>query len=52
VERILAAQASRVLRRAAADDLIDNSDDLAHLRQQVETLDGSYRRMAIARDCG
>jgi len=52
VERILAAQASRAARRAAADDLIDNGGDLDHLRQQVEILDGSYRRMAIARDRG
>lgn len=49
VERILAAQASRAARRAAADDLIDNGGDLERLRQQVEILDGNYRRMAIAR---
>ncbi len=43
---VLAAQASRAQRRAAADDLILNDGDLAALRDQVETLHTQYRATA------
>lgn len=42
VERILAAQASRAERLAAADDVIDNDGDLAALAPQVERLHVNY----------
>jgi len=42
VRRIIAAQASRDERRAAADDLIDNSGTLAALHQQVAALHTRY----------
>jgi dephospho-CoA kinase len=42
VERILAAQASRAERLAAADDVIDNGGELAALAPQVELLHGKY----------
>lgn len=42
VERILAAQASRAQRLAAADDVIDNDGDLAALAPQVERLHVNY----------
>lgn len=42
VERILAAQASRAERLAAADDVIDNSGDLAALAHQIERLHRHY----------
>lgn len=43
VRTMLAAQASRAQRRAAADDIIDNSTTLAALRQQVETTYARWR---------
>lgn len=43
---VLAAQASRAQRRAAADDLILNDGDLAALRDQVEALHAQYRATA------
>jgi len=43
VEAIMAAQASRAQRRAIADDLIDNSGDIAALHRQVDALDRRYR---------
>ncbi|WP_341676541.1 dephospho-CoA kinase [Niveibacterium sp. SC-1] len=46
VEAILAAQASRAERLAAADDVIDNSGSLDALQQQVSLLDARYRRPA------
>lgn len=46
VRRIMATQASRAQRLAAADDVIDNSGDLPHLRQQVLALDRKYREMS------
>jgi len=46
---ILAAQASRSQRLAAADDVIDNSGRLADLVTQVDRLDGKYREMAKIR---
>lgn len=42
VERILAAQASRAERLAAADDVIDNDGTLAELGPRVEKLHVSY----------
>ena len=42
VERILAAQASRAERLAAADDVIDNDGELAALAPQIERLHLRY----------
>ena len=42
VAAIMAAQAPRGERRAAADDLIDNDGDLENLRRQVENLHRRY----------
>jgi dephospho-CoA kinase len=42
VLRIMATQATREQRRAAADDVIDNEGDLADLRVQVEALHRNY----------
>ena len=46
-QRIMAAQATREQRRAAADDIIDNDGDLADLRRQVEKLHRRYLELAI-----
>jgi dephospho-CoA kinase len=46
--RIVAAQASREERLAAADDVIDNGGDLAHLRRQVEGLHRRYMEAAMS----
>jgi dephospho-CoA kinase len=46
VRAIMAAQASRAERLAAADDVIDNRGDLEHLRSQVETLHRRYLEFA------
>ena len=46
VRAIMAAQATREVRRAAADDVIDNEGDLDALRRQVAALDREYRRLA------
>jgi len=46
VERILAAQASRAERLAAADDVIDNDGDLAALAPQAERLHANYLALA------
>lgn len=46
VERIVAAQATRVARLAAADDVIDNGGDLADLRRQVEAFHNGYLTLA------
>jgi dephospho-CoA kinase len=43
---IMAAQASRQQRLDVADDVIDNSGDLAELRQQVETLHRHYMEIS------
>jgi dephospho-CoA kinase len=43
---ILAAQASRAARLAAADDVIENSGDLGLLRDRVATLHLGYRERA------
>lgn len=47
-ERMLAAQASREDRLAAADDVIRNDADIARLRDQVETLHKRYVDLARA----
>lgn len=46
VTAILATQASRAQRLAAADDVIDNSTGLAELVEQVDRLHEKYREMA------
>lgn len=46
VEQILASQSSADQRRALADDIIDNSRDLAHLEQQIDTLHEKYLALA------
>jgi len=43
VEAIIARQASREARLAAADDVIDNSGTLADLQPQIDRLDLTYR---------
>ena len=43
---IMAAQATRTERLAAADDVIVNDDGIAKLVQQVERLHALYRRLA------
>ena len=45
-ERMLAAQATREQRLAAADDVIDNGGDTADLPAQVAALDARYRQLA------
>lgn len=47
VRRIIAAQASRVRRLAAADDVIDNSGTLAELDLKVDALHRRYLEMAL-----
>jgi dephospho-CoA kinase len=46
VRSIIAQQAARAARQAAADDLIDNGGSLEALRRQVAALDERYRKMA------
>lgn len=46
---VLAAQAGRAARLAAADDVIVNDGDVAALRDRVEALDRHYRGLAAAR---
>lgn len=48
VERILASQASRAARLAIADDVIDNSADLARLQAQILPL--HHRYLAASQD--
>jgi dephospho-CoA kinase len=48
VRAIMANQVSRAARLAAADDVIDNSQDLAQLRRQVEALHARYLQLAAA----
>ena len=50
IERILAAQATRAERLAAADDVIDNDGDLAALPPQIERLHLQY--LALSRHAG
>ena len=49
VRAIMNAQVSRQKRRAAADDVIDNSGDLAHLHQSVAALHQKYLELARKR---
>lgn len=49
VRAIMATQAPRAVRRAAADDLVDNDDGLAALLPQVEHLHRKYRELAAAK---
>ena len=46
VRAIIAQQAPRATRLAAADDVIDNGGSLEALRRQVAALDQRYRQMA------
>lgn len=46
VRAIMVNQVSRGARLAAADDVIDNSQDLAQLRRQVEALHARYMQLA------
>ncbi len=46
VQRIMAAQATRAARRAAADDLIDNEGDFDALRNQIVALHEKYLALA------
>ena len=48
VRAIMATQVGRAARLAAADDVIDNSGDPAHLRRQVEALHARYLQLAAA----
>ena len=48
VRAIMASQASRAARLAAADDVIDNSRDPAYLRREVEALHRRYLQLAAA----
>ncbi len=48
VRAIMGNQVSRAARLAAADDVIDNSQDPAHLRRQVEELHERYLQLAAA----
>lgn len=48
VRTIMATQAARAARLAAADDVIDNSRDQAHLRREVEALHRRYLQLAAA----
>jgi dephospho-CoA kinase len=47
---ILASQASRAERLAAADDVVLNSGTVPELRHEVDRLHGIYLRAAAARD--
>ncbi len=48
VRAIMATQASREQRLAAADDIIENSGDLARLRAQVQALHQRYVQLTAA----
>ncbi|HZE59700.1 MAG TPA: dephospho-CoA kinase [Burkholderiales bacterium] len=47
IRSIIAQQASRATRLAAADDVIENAGSLDALRKQVAALDARYRKMAV-----
>jgi dephospho-CoA kinase len=49
VEAIMATQASRATRLAAADDVVDNSGDPAAIVAQVEALHRRYLGLAARR---
>ncbi len=46
IERILAAQATRRERLAAADDIVDNTGSLEQTRDQVDKLHAGYLKLA------
>jgi dephospho-CoA kinase len=48
IRSIIASQIQREKRRAAADDVIDNSGPIAAMQQQVRQLHESYLRLAAA----
>jgi dephospho-CoA kinase len=48
VRAIMASQVTRAARLAAADDVIDNSRDLAHLRREVDALHRRYLQISAA----
>jgi len=48
IRAIIAQQAARQARLAAADDVLENSGSLDALRKQVAALDARYRKMAIS----
>lgn len=50
VQAIMAAQATRAQRLAAADDVIDNGGSLEHTQAQVVALDARYRRPVSSKD--
>lgn len=50
VRDIMATQVSRETRLAAADDVVDNSQDLAHLQRQVEALHARYLQFAASHE--
>jgi len=50
VRAIMATQVSRAARVAAADDVIDNSRDLAQLRDEAEALHRRYLQLAAAEE--
>ncbi len=52
VEAIMAAQATRAARLAAADDVIDNGGGLASLRPQIERLHHAWLALAGAKTRG
>lgn len=52
VRAIMAAQVPRQVRLAAADDVVDNSGDLATLAPQIERLHAFYNQMAAAQGPG
>ncbi len=47
IRSIIAQQAPRAARLAAADDVIENSGTLGALHRQVAMLDARYRKMAV-----
>ncbi len=49
IRKIMAAQLSRSARLAAADDIIHNDRDLAHLQEQVKKLKTYYEGLAHVR---
>jgi len=48
IRSIIAQQAARQARLAAADDVIENAGTLDALRKQVAALDARYRKMAVS----
>ena len=48
IRRIIAAQMSGADKRAKADDIADNSQDLEHLHQQLDQLHHAYLNLAKA----